>query len=841
MKKLLLILILFFAVGLQAQHQITTFANTAQIDTIRDFQKLRVTVLDSTFFQKYVEFARSVTVDTNLTANNTINKILFNRVTRVYAMGNSLTNAGVFESFLQSLLGNSWNVVNLGIGGQTTSQMVQRFNTEVVVPADGAYCIVLGGINDIVSAGSSALTVEANLQTMYTLAHNASIKVIAMTILPFAGNVNWTSALQSKLDSVNIWIKTTAINVDYTVDNYSFMADPLRATFLKPSYSSSDSLHPNTVGYDTMGANIYRGVTWVVTSSTPTVSVSGSSIALNQDLLKTSTPKFSGVNLEWFALNTPNVFPDARFQIVQDTTKDLFAGSSALLIDRYYNGGVTGPTLTFRRARGTASSPSAILSADILGLVGGLGYGTSQWLSSSAYLYFVAGENFSNSNAGGYARIATTGLGTVSATSKFQFGTAGVFQIDPSGSNLTTDVGANAWFLIQGGRTLTPNIRIWNASKATGWLVDSAFRTTIGLGTAASTTQFRINNALLTNGIEVYNSRNILISIPADSSGGATYKSTVTIKPSALASKLSLFSFTPSSSTLGLVGDSLLQIGQGIGSQTGVMYEQNNINNAANFFTGVNSRNSTVWGIDSTGLWLGSINGTVNGWSRYSPHIYQTNIGDTLFYRNAAGDTLSGKGLANFMGTTYFKGNSIHDGTVQANGAVSVANTVTVSGALTANNFNGDTAWTTIRRTATDTTSAVIAAGMYKIGGLAFSMVANGVYEIRAVLIYGNVAATTTGFGVGFIGPTASVAAISVSIPLAVDGASAMWSGFLNGAVDSTIATSTPVISQYFAARIAGNIYNSSNAGTFYLTWRPEVAASVTLRQDSWMEYRRVR
>ena len=54
----------------------------------------------------------------------------------------------------------------------------------------------------------------------------------------------------------------TAINVDYRIDAFTVLQDPDVPYALLPAYDGGDHLHMTTAGYDTLGANIYRGVTW---------------------------------------------------------------------------------------------------------------------------------------------------------------------------------------------------------------------------------------------------------------------------------------------------------------------------------------------------------------------------------------------------------------------------------------------------------------------------------------------------------------------------------------------------------------------------------------------------
>lgn len=193
---------------------------------------------------------------------------LVNARNQVYTMGNSLTFANLYQRRLGALLGTSWNVVNKGISGNTTTQMASRFASDIVNAKDKVeYVIILGGVNDLTLSDSTVI--KTNLQYMYTLAHNAGIKVVAVTILPYRGATDrpWDATRQSYLTSVNDWMKNRALNIDYVVDGYSKLLDSAKLALnwggkLLPAYASSDSIHLSATGYDTLGAYIYRSVTW---------------------------------------------------------------------------------------------------------------------------------------------------------------------------------------------------------------------------------------------------------------------------------------------------------------------------------------------------------------------------------------------------------------------------------------------------------------------------------------------------------------------------------------------------------------------------------------------------
>jgi lysophospholipase L1-like esterase len=183
---------------------------------------------------------------------------------KVYCMGNSITAAGVYESYLNSMLGVTWGVVNRGVTGQTTAQMLARFSEEVIVPGDGVYVIVLGGANDA-RYNRTSYQIETDLQSMYTAAHNAGLKVVAVTILPFKnyrGGWPWTEEKQVVIDDVNAWILNAAIHVDYKVNAYPAMEDPANPDCLLPAYDCSDGVHPSYAGYNALANVIYNAVSW---------------------------------------------------------------------------------------------------------------------------------------------------------------------------------------------------------------------------------------------------------------------------------------------------------------------------------------------------------------------------------------------------------------------------------------------------------------------------------------------------------------------------------------------------------------------------------------------------
>ncbi len=259
---------------------------TVNVDTTKTFNKLADNIVSGSNI-----FTNKNYFDT--TTAKLINSVALQSIHQVYFMGNSLTADGTYPSYIGALLGSFWNSVNKGISGQTTPQMLARFSSDIISHTECEYVVILGGINDI-KADSSISSIKINLQAMYTAAHNAGIKVVAITLLPFKGNVNWTAGRQTNLNTINTWITTTAINIDYIVNPYTTLENGSTDSLLSV-YDSGDHLHLSTIGYDTLASYIYSNVIWTKRlnfNNGSSLAVSGVS-SINQDLLTTSSPTFN--------------------------------------------------------------------------------------------------------------------------------------------------------------------------------------------------------------------------------------------------------------------------------------------------------------------------------------------------------------------------------------------------------------------------------------------------------------------------------------------------------------------------------------------------------------------
>ncbi|GHH09842.1 hypothetical protein GCM10008023_06990 [Sphingomonas glacialis] len=167
---------------------------------------------------------------------------------RVVFMGDSITDNWIHSD--SALF--SGGVVDRGISGQTTPQMLARFRDDVIALKPRAVHI-MAGTNDVAgNTGAATLeTVEGNIASMAELARAHGIKVILASIPPAAA-FPWSPSKHpvQQIATLNAWLRAYAkANGFVYVDYFAALAAPNGA--MKPGLAS-DGVHPTPQGYAIM-------------------------------------------------------------------------------------------------------------------------------------------------------------------------------------------------------------------------------------------------------------------------------------------------------------------------------------------------------------------------------------------------------------------------------------------------------------------------------------------------------------------------------------------------------------------------------------------------------------
>jgi lysophospholipase L1-like esterase len=142
--------------------------------------------------------------------------------------------------------------LNRGISGQTTPQMLVRFQQDVV-HLNPAVVIILAGTNDIAgnTGPETPQMIEDDFVSMAAIAKQSGIKLVIASILP-AIAYPWKPGVQpaDEIRSLNAWLKDfCSRDGDVYLDYYSSLADAQGGMKLGLSI---DGVHPTPAGYAIM-------------------------------------------------------------------------------------------------------------------------------------------------------------------------------------------------------------------------------------------------------------------------------------------------------------------------------------------------------------------------------------------------------------------------------------------------------------------------------------------------------------------------------------------------------------------------------------------------------------
>ncbi|MCI4591869.1 SGNH/GDSL hydrolase family protein [Sphingobium sp. BYY-5] len=179
-----------------------------------------------------------------------------------HALASQIADRKVLVVFMGDSITDNWinldpemfkgGLVDRGISGQTTAQMLVRFRADVIALKPQAVHI-MAMTNDIAgNTGAATMeTVLGNIQSMADLARAHGIKVIIASVPP-AGAFPWSPDKQPvpQIAAINQWLADYARANGFTfIDYHAAMAEADGA--MKPGLSS-DGVHPTKEGYAIM-------------------------------------------------------------------------------------------------------------------------------------------------------------------------------------------------------------------------------------------------------------------------------------------------------------------------------------------------------------------------------------------------------------------------------------------------------------------------------------------------------------------------------------------------------------------------------------------------------------
>jgi lysophospholipase L1-like esterase len=143
-----------------------------------------------------------------------------------------------------------WEVINQGINAQRSDVIAARFEEDVIAKKP-AVVVIIAGVNDVYQ-GRSAQHVKGQLAAMYKRAHDAGIRVVAGTIIPY----NTATADQNaRMHEINAWIQSEG-----RADPGAVFVDTRAAVAAADNpdklASSPDGLHRDAAGYRKMAEAI---------------------------------------------------------------------------------------------------------------------------------------------------------------------------------------------------------------------------------------------------------------------------------------------------------------------------------------------------------------------------------------------------------------------------------------------------------------------------------------------------------------------------------------------------------------------------------------------------------
>ncbi len=172
---------------------------------------------------------------------------------RVVFYGDSITDGWGRQPNTGEFFPGKPAYVNRGISGQTTPQMLVRFEQDVVRLRPAAV-VILAGTNDVAgnTGPETPQMIEDNFRAMTAIAKRNGIRVVLASITP-AYRYPWKPEVEpvEQIRALNTWLKEFSKSEGLVyLDYYGALVDGRGGMREGTSF---DGVHPNAAGYAVMG------------------------------------------------------------------------------------------------------------------------------------------------------------------------------------------------------------------------------------------------------------------------------------------------------------------------------------------------------------------------------------------------------------------------------------------------------------------------------------------------------------------------------------------------------------------------------------------------------------
>lgn len=218
------------------------FKKTSRYNSSLRYESLEVTKPENSMKSDFANLKRYASENKKLLDSpNNGNRIVF--------FGDSITE---FWTKRNSTIFQNPNHINRGISGQTTSQMVLRFQQDVI-ELHPEKVVMLAGINDI-AENTGPITVDAIFQNIIAIIEACmthEIKVLLCSVLP-SNTINWKSTIapSDKIMHLNQLLSDYAN--EHTITFVNYYHPMVNASKGLNSEYTDDGVHPNAAGYKVM-------------------------------------------------------------------------------------------------------------------------------------------------------------------------------------------------------------------------------------------------------------------------------------------------------------------------------------------------------------------------------------------------------------------------------------------------------------------------------------------------------------------------------------------------------------------------------------------------------------